>query len=96
MRPCIFKSDFLRSFAAAEDGAVTVDYVVGTAMAVGLGLAVTNAVSGGAVALANKISTAIQNVHVDYRPAASSSASGTSGGSTGASSDGSSDHEGQD
>jgi hypothetical protein len=49
--------DFLR----AEDGAVTVDWVVLTAALVGLGLAVADAISGGLADLSNEIDGQLRN-----------------------------------
>ncbi|CUH08484.1 hypothetical protein JSE7799_00063 [Jannaschia seosinensis] len=51
----------IRNFAAAEDGAVTVDWVVLTAALVGLGLAVMGVVSGGIEKLSGDISTSLEN-----------------------------------
>ena len=51
----------IKSFAAAESGAVTVDWVVLTAAIVGLGLAVMSVVSGGIEDLSGDISTALTN-----------------------------------
>lgn len=48
-----------KSFLAAEDGAVTVDWVVLTAALVGLGLAVISVVSGGVENLSNDIGQAL-------------------------------------
>jgi Flp pilus assembly pilin Flp len=47
--------DFIKTFRADEDGAVTVDWVVLTAAIVGLGIAVLVSVRGGAVTMANNI-----------------------------------------
>lgn len=51
----------LKDFIQAEDGAVTVDWVVLTAALVGLGLAVISVVSGGMQDLSTDISTALTN-----------------------------------
>jgi len=51
----------IKTFIAAEDGAVTVDWVVLTAALVGLGLAVISVVSGGMEDLSNDISTTLTN-----------------------------------
>lgn len=48
-----------KSFLAAEDGAVTVDWVVLTAALVGLGLAVISVISGGMENLSNDIGQAL-------------------------------------
>ena len=47
--------NFIKTFRADEDGAVTVDWVVLTAAIVGLGIAVLSSVSGGATDLATDI-----------------------------------------
>jgi Flp pilus assembly pilin Flp len=49
-------TDFLKTFAADESGAVTVDWVVLTAALVGLGLAVMGVVRGGVNDLTTDIS----------------------------------------
>lgn len=49
--------NFIKTFAADEDGAVTVDWVVLTAAIVGLGIAVLGSVRSGARDLAGDIST---------------------------------------
>lgn len=49
----------LARFRAEEDGAATVDWVVGTAVAVTMSLAVTNAVGDGVMALSQKVSDSI-------------------------------------
>lgn len=60
-----FKNRLLE-FALDEEGAATVDWVVGTAMAVTMGLAVTNAVGEGATALADRVSTSIANIEFTH------------------------------
>lgn len=57
--------NFIKTFRADEDGAVTVDWVVLTAAIVGLGIAVLSTVSGGADQLATEIGTELGNVDVD-------------------------------
>ena len=47
----------VKNFKRDEDGAVTVDWVVLTAVIVGLGIAVLTSVSGGTTGLADKISS---------------------------------------
>ena len=47
--------NFLKTFRADEDGAVTVDWVVLTAAIVGLGIAVLTSVSTGAELMADNI-----------------------------------------
>lgn len=47
--------NFIKTFRADEDGAVTVDWVVLTAAVVGLGIAVLSAVNTGANDLAGEI-----------------------------------------
>ncbi len=49
--------DFIKTFRADEDGAVTVDWVVLTAAIVGLGIAVLTSVRGGATTMADNIET---------------------------------------
>ena len=49
----------LKRFAADEDGAATVDWVVGTAAAVGLGVAAVDTVERGIGTLAGTIASAI-------------------------------------
>ena len=49
--------NFINTFRADEDGAVTVDWVVLTAAVVGLGIAVLTAVSNGAETMAGNIET---------------------------------------
>ena len=51
--------DFIKTFAADEDGAVTVDWVVLTAAVVGLGIVVVTTVRGGANGMATNISSAL-------------------------------------
>ena len=53
---------FLRGFRDGESGAVTVEWIVITAAALGLGLAVTTLVSGGAIDLASDVSHRIDTV----------------------------------
>lgn len=52
-------------FAREEDGAATVDWVVGTAAAVGLGVAAVDTVERGIDTLAGNIATAISSKIVD-------------------------------
>ncbi|RYG89705.1 hypothetical protein EU803_16250 [Loktanella sp. IMCC34160] len=59
---------FLHCFHAQEDGAATVDWVVGTAAAVMLGIAVMNSVGNGAKALADKISATIAGIEFIWVP----------------------------
>ncbi|SMR71253.1 hypothetical protein SAMN04488030_0880 [Aliiroseovarius halocynthiae] len=54
--------DMFKTFAAEEDGAVTVDWVVLTAAIVGLGLAVMLSVRGATEGLATKISNKIMTM----------------------------------
>ena len=56
--------NFIKTFRADEDGAVTVDWVVLTAAIVGLGIAVMASVSGGAGNLANAIGTELNATNV--------------------------------
>lgn len=57
---------YLRDFHRNEDGAATVDWVVGTAGAVGLGLAVTSAVGDGTTSLADKVSSHIAGIEFNW------------------------------
>ena len=52
-------------FFQDDDGAVTVDFVVLTAAICLLGFVVVTAFSGSAVALANEISIAMDNMHAN-------------------------------
>ncbi|NAZ35619.1 Flp family type IVb pilin [Rubellimicrobium sp. CFH 75288] len=52
--------DFIKTFRADEDGAVTVDWVVLTAAIVGLGIAVLTSVRGGATTMAGNIETQLE------------------------------------
>ena len=54
----------IKKFDKAEDGAVTVDWVVLTAAIVGLGLAVMSTVRGGTAGLASKISASLGQISV--------------------------------
>ena len=52
--------NFIKTFHAEEDGAVTVDWVVLTAAIVGLGIAVLTSVSNGAETMASNIETQLE------------------------------------
>lgn len=54
--------DNIKTFLNAEDGAVTVDWVVLTAALVGLGLAVLSVVSGGLENLSGQIATDLAGI----------------------------------
>ena len=56
--------NFIKTFRADEDGAVTVDWVVLTAAIVGLGIAVLAAVKTGTVDMASDIGNGLQNAAV--------------------------------
>jgi Flp pilus assembly pilin Flp len=56
--------NFIRTFAADEDGAVTVDWVVLTAAIVGLGIAVATVVGGGAKDLGTKIGNELTSTSI--------------------------------
>ena len=56
--------DFLKTFRADEDGAVTVDWVVLTAAIVGLGIAVIAAVRTGTVNMATDIGSNMDSATV--------------------------------
>ena len=64
-------------FARAEDGAVTVDWVVLTAAVVGLGVAVLASVQGGTQTLGDNIATALEEVTVSATPGAGATATTT-------------------
>ena len=51
--------NLFQNFLNAEDGAVTVDWVVLTAAVIGLGVLALTAVRGGVIVLSNKISTSL-------------------------------------
>ncbi len=53
--------NFIKTFRADEDGAVTVDWVVLTAAIVGLGIAVLTSVGNGTTALGSKVSSQLSN-----------------------------------
>lgn len=52
--------NFIKTFRADEDGAVTVDWVVLTAAIVGLGIAVMTTVSGGARTMATNVAGSLE------------------------------------
>ena len=56
--------NFINTFRAKEDGAVTVDWVVLTAAVIALGFLVINLVSSGASDLATDIETELTGVKV--------------------------------
>ncbi|EYD77847.1 Flp pilus assembly protein, pilin Flp [Rubellimicrobium mesophilum DSM 19309] len=56
--------NFIKTFAADEDGAVTVDWVVLTAAVVGLGIVVVTTVRGGANSMATNISSSLSGATV--------------------------------
>lgn len=51
----------IKSFAAAEDGAVTVDWVVLTAAIVGIGLAIIYAIGNGTSDVSGELSASLSN-----------------------------------
>ena len=55
----------LKRFIAEEDGAATVDWVVGTAAAVGLGVAAVDTVERGITTLSGNIASAISSKSVN-------------------------------
>ena len=57
-------TNFIKTFIADEDGAVTVDWVVLTAGIVVLGLAVGSKVAGGANAMADNIASNLSTATV--------------------------------
>ncbi|WP_281966694.1 Flp family type IVb pilin [Roseovarius nanhaiticus] len=56
--------NFIKTFRADEDGAVTVDWVVLTAAVVGLGVAGVATVKGSVSTLAGKIKTGVEATEV--------------------------------
>jgi len=56
------------AFRADEEGAATVDWVVGTALAVSLGLAVMSAVSDGVMTLSDRVSETIAGIEFLWDP----------------------------
>ena len=56
--------DFIKTFRADEDGAVTVDWVVLTAAIVGLAIAVLASVRGGANQMGENIGTALSGAEI--------------------------------
>ena len=56
--------DFIKTFRADKDGAVTVDWVVLTAAIVGLGIAVLLAVRGGTVDMGEDIGSTLSSADV--------------------------------
>jgi Flp pilus assembly pilin Flp len=56
--------NFIKTFAADEDGAVTVDWVVLTAAVVGLGLAVMTVVKPGVNSVSQKINTKLSTTTI--------------------------------
>lgn len=71
--------NFIKTFAADEDGAVTVDWVVLTAAVVGLAVAAYSSIETGATGLTDKTKT-----YLDGRdPSTSGTSTGTSGSSSG-------------
>ncbi len=57
--------DLINTFRSAEDGAVTVDWVVLTAAVIGLGVLALTAVQGGVETLSGNIETELGAVPVD-------------------------------
>jgi len=57
-------TSMIKTFAADESGAVTVDWVVLTAAIVGLGLAVITSVRSGVTSLGSNISTSLSSASV--------------------------------
>jgi Flp pilus assembly pilin Flp len=53
--------NFIKTFRADEDGAVTVDWVVLTAAVVGLGIAIGGSIDSSATALANDIAADVND-----------------------------------
>jgi Flp pilus assembly pilin Flp len=56
----------METFARDETGAATVDWVVGTAAAVTMGLAVMETVGNGVEGLADRVSEHIANIEFDW------------------------------
>ncbi len=56
--------NYIKTFAADEDGAVTVDWVVLTAAVVGLGLAVMTVVKPGVNSVSQKINSSLSSTTI--------------------------------
>jgi Flp pilus assembly pilin Flp len=59
-------SAYLLAFHRDESGAATIDWVVGTAMAVTLSLAVMDSVSDGLMALSDRVANTIASLEFDW------------------------------
>jgi len=68
------------AFRADEDGAATVDWVVGTALAVTMGLAVMNSVSDGVMTLSDRVSETIAGIEFMWDPSEEDTGQGGGGG----------------
>lgn len=68
------------AFRADEDGAATVDWVVGTALAVTMGLAVMNSVSDGVMTLSDRVSETIAGIEFMWGPSEGDTGQGGGGG----------------
>jgi hypothetical protein len=55
-----------QTFLKAEDGAVTVDWVVLTAAVIGLGMVVISTIGGGTSSMATRTQTSLNAVTVGY------------------------------
>lgn len=64
------------AFRADEEGAATVDWVVGTALAVTMGLAVMNSVSDGVMRLSDRVSETIAGIEFLWGPVEEDSGQG--------------------
>ena len=69
--------NFIKSFRADEDGAVTVDWVVLTAALIALGFAVVPIVRDGAVDMATNIETELGDVDINAGATAPATGGGT-------------------
>ena len=66
MNWCFSDRSRIAAFVRDESGAATVDWVVGTAAAVGLGLAVMETVGSGVEILVDRVSESIANIEFDW------------------------------
>ncbi|MCB2137412.1 MAG: hypothetical protein KDE08_15965 [Rhodobacteraceae bacterium] len=88
----------MKDFLSSEDGAVTVDWVVLTATAVGLAIAAIGKISDGTAFVSNSVSTSMANMEIstDFAAASSGSSSGSTSGSSSGSGSGGNHHSDHD
>lgn len=72
MKHHTYIKSFISRFRGDESGAVTIDYVVLTAAAIGVSLAVLGSVSGGGMSLADRTGETVANLQFgeeeEYEP----------------------------